>query len=310
MTRAMIGYLIGLIYCNTRTSCGCLASLTELAHDRLYRLLYLYFPYSRWLREWFAARLAGGGQGYLILDDTTWQRWTRKAEAVSLVWDARVGQVVFGMNVVLLIWTDGRRNVPLELRVWQKGGKSNVKMAEELLLEARQSGLTPEFVLFDCWYSSTDIRHLTDSFGWRYICRAKRNRLFERVKISRRCRHRVGRAIGSLREIRHQILLVKDGQKFLLTNSLELTSQTVKQIYRKRQPVEETCRVLKQEFGSGKCRARSKQAQTADLDLGLYALCLVQMKAENETVYRFKENLFREAIPTQHQFIQTFTVFA
>ena len=69
-------------------------------------------------------------------------------------------------------------------------------------------------------------------------------------------------------------------------------------------------RLLKQEFGWSKCRARSKQAQTAHLHLGLYALCLIQMKAKNETVYQFKQNLFREAIPTQTQFIETFTASA
>jgi hypothetical protein len=306
MTPAMIGYLIGLIYRNTRTSCVCLASLTELAHDQLYRLLYRDFPFSRRLWEWFAGQLIGSG-GYLILDDTTWQRWTRKAEAVSFVWDSRVGKVVFGMSVVLLVWTDGRRKVPLGIRVWQKGGKSKVVLAEELLRQSYLRGIKPEFVLFDSWYASRDILHLIADFGWRYICRAKRNRLFEGVKISKCFRHRFGRKTGSLRQIGHKILLIKDGQKFMMTNALELSSAAVKQIYRNRQQVEETFRLLKQEFGWGKCRARSLQAQTAHLHLGLYALCLVQMKAQGQSVYQFKQDLFREAIPTQRQFIQTFT---
>ena len=105
-------------------------------------------------------------------------------------------------------------------------------------------------------------------------------------------------------------MLVKDGARFLISNELSLTSRAVKRHYRFRQQVEESFRFLKQEFGWGKCRAQKVQAQTAHLHLGLYALCLVQMKAENETVYKFKQNLFREAIPTQNQFIQTFTVFA
>lgn len=95
-----------------------------------------------------------------------------------------------------------------------------------------------------------------------------------------------------------------------MTNEISLTSQTIKRLYQFRQQVEETFRLLKQEFGWGKCRARSVQAQTAHLHLGLYALCLVQMTAENETVYKFKQNLFRAAIPTQTQFIQTFTICA
>lgn len=309
MTPAMIGYLKGLIYRNTRTSCVCLASLSDLAHDQLYRLLYADFPYSRRLWEWFAVKLIGE-RGYLVLDDTTWQRWTKKADAVSFVWDSSVGKVVFGMSVVLLIWTDGKRKVPLGIRVWQKGGKSKVELAEELLRQARLRGIIPAFVLFDSWYAASSLLELIDDFGWRYIAAAKRNRLFEGVKIGKFFRHRFGRATGSLRKLRHQILLVKDGQKFLITNELSLTSRAAKSHYRNRQQVEETFRLLKQEFGWGKCRARSLMAQTAHLHLGLYALCLVQMQAEGETVYQFKQNLFRAAIPTQDQFIQTFTVFA
>ena len=137
-----------------------------------------------------------------------------------------------------------------------------------------------------------------------------RNRLFDDVKIGKVFRHRFGRAVGRLRKLEHQILLVKDGQKFLISNEISLTSGAVRRYYRFRQQVEETFRLLKQEFGWGKCRARSVKAQTAHLHLGLYALCLVQMKAKNETVYRFKQNLFRQAIPTQNQFIEAFTVTA
>ena len=309
MTPALVGYLIGLIYRNTRTSCVCLASLTGIAHDQLYRLLYSDFPYSRRLWEWFASKLVGE-KGYLVLDDTTWQRWTKRAEAVSFVWDSRIGKVVFGMSVVLIVWTDGKRKVPLGLRVWKKGGKSKVELAAELLRQAYERGISPEFVLFDSWYSARILLELIDGFGWRYISAAKRNRLFEAVKIGKYFHHRFGRAVGNLRKIHHQILLVKDGSKFLISNEVSLTSRAVRRHYRFRQQIEETFRLLKQEFGWGKCRARSVKAQSAHLHLGLYALCLVQMKMKNETVYQFKQNLFRAAIPTQNQFIEAFTVAA
>lgn len=309
MTPAMLGYLIGLIYRNTRTSCVCLASLTQIAHDRLYRLLYSNFPYSRRLWEWFARYLVGSN-GYLILDDTTWRRYTKKAEAVSYVWDSSAGKIVFGMNVVLLIWTDGKRKVPIGLRVWKKGGKSKVKLAKELLREAKKKGLSPAFVLFDSWYSATELLNLIDRFGWKYIGGVKRNRLLDGTRIDELFHHRFGRKTGHLRKVEREVLIVKNGKKYYLTNSVSLNSKQVRINYSHRQQVEEMFRLLKQEFGWNKCRARSKQAQTAHLHLGLYALCLVQMKAKEETVYQFKQNLFREAIPTQNQFIEAFTASA
>ncbi len=301
----MIGYLTGLIYRNTRSSCCCLASLTQTAHDRFYRLLYANFPYSRRMWEWFASRLISA-DGYLIVDDTAWQRFTKRAEAVSFVWDSQVGKVVFGMNVVLLIWTDGKRKVPLGMRIWQKGGRSKIELACEIFAQARADGVKPLYVLFDSWYSCNKLLNLLDSFGWRYIGRAKVNRVLEKVTIGKAFHHRFGRKIGNLRKVGHQNLVVKDGRRFWLSNDLTLTSGQLKRHYRFRQQVEETFRLLKQEFGWGKCQAGTKQAQNAHLHLGLYALSLVQMKAGEETAYKFKQNLFREAIPTQQQFIELF----
>ena len=307
---AMRFYLIGLIYRNSRMSCVCLASLVEVAHDRLYRVLYLAFPYSRRMWEWFAMTLVK--DGYLLIDDTIWQRYGKKLEAVSFVWDSTIGKKVLGTNVVLLIWTDGKRRIPLSLRIWRKGGKSKLKLAEEMLWESRRRGITPLYVLFDAWYSGESLLNLLNQFGWQYITRVKKNRLFNGVRIDRTFCHTYGRRTGALKKIGHEVLIVKDGERYLLTNNLELTSAEVKRIYPMRQQIEEVFRLLKQEFGWGKCRANSVQAQKAHLHLGLYAFCLAQSKAEEkgQTIYAYKQDLFRQQIPTATQFLQCFTAIA
>lgn len=308
---AMQFYLIGLIYRNSRMSCSCLASLVEIAHDRLYRVLYLSFPYSRRLWEWIGAKLVKSG-GCLIIDDTTWQRCGKKLESVSYVWDSTLGKRVFGMQVVVLVWTDGKRRIPVGVRIWQKGGKSKLRLAQELLCEAHRHGLSPEFVLFDSWYAGESLLNLMASFGWQYVTKAKKNRLFEKVRLDQSFRRRYGSRSGHLKRIRHLVLIVKDGKKYYLTNALELTSAQVKRVYRVRQQIEEVFRLLKQEFGWGRCRAASTQSQKAHLHLSLYAFCLVQNQAieKQQTIYAFKQDLFREAIPNQAQFIQRFTAFA
>jgi hypothetical protein len=292
-------------------SCVCLAELVQVAHDRLYRVLYLSFPYSRRLWEWMAANLVKA-DGYLIIDDTTWQRFGKKLEGASFVWDSTPGKRVFGMQVVLLIWTDGKWRIPLGIRIWQKGGKSKLKLAQEMLCEAGRRGINPAFVLFDSWYSGESLLNLLNSFGWKYITKAKRNRLLDKVRLDKTFRHRFGRRAGNLKKIRHSVLIVKDGRKYYLTNDLSLTSSEVKRFYRFRQQVEEVFRLLKQEFGWGCCRAASIQSQKAHLHLGLYAFCLTQNKAyeENQTIYAFKQDLFRQQIPTQRQFVQCFTAIA
>src|SRR5436853_7862464 len=132
LTPAMQAYLIGLIYRNTRSSCLALACLSSsVSHDTLNRCLRSSFPWSRRLWELFASRMIHPG-GYLVLDDTTWQRQTKVAEAVTKVWSSTAGSVRLGMQVVRLIWTDGKRKVPISMRLWQKGGKSKVELATEM----------------------------------------------------------------------------------------------------------------------------------------------------------------------------------
>ena len=102
ITPAMAMYLMGLLYRNTRTSCVSLALLcTQVSHDTLRRVLYQKVPWSRRLWDIFVQGLVSTG-GYLVIDDTSWERFTRVAEAVSWVWSSSVGKPVWGMQVVLL----------------------------------------------------------------------------------------------------------------------------------------------------------------------------------------------------------------
>ncbi len=253
---------------------------------------------ERRLWEHFAARLVRGG-GYLILDDTCWVRWAKKSEAVSWVWSSTHGRTVRGMQVVLLLWTDGRVKVPLGVRLWQKGSKSKVELAAELLSEAQRRGLCPKYVLFDSWYAASHLLHLLAEMGWKYVARLKSNRLFEGAAVRQRWRHRFGRRVGRLRKIKHEVAVVKDGRRYFVTNDVGLSSAEVKGHYRQRQHIEETFRLLKQEFGWRRASAQKLQAQRAHLHLGLYALCVTQQAAtmKGQTLYAYKQELFHLPIP-------------
>jgi hypothetical protein len=140
LTPAMEAYLIALIYRNTRTSCLSLSAVcAHISHDRLQRMLYEKFAWSRRLWDLFAAAMVREG-GYLIIDDTAWARWVEYSEAVSWVWSSTHGRVQRGHQLVLLVWTDGRVRVPLGMRLWKKGGHSKVELAAQLLREEAAGG--------------------------------------------------------------------------------------------------------------------------------------------------------------------------
>jgi putative transposase len=250
--------------------------------------------------------------GYLGLDDTTWQRQTKVAGAVAKVWSSRAGGVRLGMQVVLLVWTDGKRKVPISMRLWHKGGKSKVELAIEMLREAANWGVQPSYVLFDSWYAARAIFNRLTQVGWKYVARIKSNRLLDGQAPKQKWPQRFGQARGYLKKVDEEVRVIKDGKRYWVSNAVDLKPAQIKRVYRHRQQVEETFRLLKQEFGWGGSSTRKAEAQTAHLHLGLMALCLTQQAAlaQEQTVYAFKRELFRQPIPDQLPFLEHFKVAA
>jgi hypothetical protein len=50
---------------------------------------------------------------------------------------------VYGLSLVLLVWTNGTARIPLGLRFWHKGGPSKYALALELLRYARNRLAAP-----------------------------------------------------------------------------------------------------------------------------------------------------------------------
>jgi putative transposase len=312
LTPALQAYLTALIYRNAPSSCLSLAAICPAAsHDGLNRLRHSSFPCSRRLWELFASRMIHQG-GYLVLDDTTWERWAKHSEAVAWVWSSSAGHITQGMPVVLLIWTDGKRKIPVSMRLWQKGGKSKVELAQEMFNEAAERGIHPQCVLFDSWYTSRGILNLLAGLGWKYVARIKSNRLLDGERISQKWPHRFGQARGHLKQVDQEERIIKDGKRYFVTNDLELKPAQIKRQYRVRQQIEETFRLLKQEFGWSGSSVRKAKAQTAHLHLGLMALCLTQQAAltQGQTVYAFKRTSFQQPIPSQLPFLEHFLAAA
>jgi putative transposase len=304
----MATYLIALLFRNTRTSCVSLALLcAHVSHDTLRRVLYQKVPWSRRLWECFAQRFVLSG-GYLVIDDSSWERFTRVADAVSWVWSSSVGKPVWGMQVVMLFWTDGKWKVPLGIRLWRKGGPSKIEWAIGLLSQAQRWGLQPAYILCDSWYAAAQLLNLLDRWGWKYVARLKSNRKLDKVALRTKWPHRYGQAQGNLHRVGHTVLVIKDGRRYWGTNDLRLTPHAVKAHYSHRQQIEETFRLLKQEFGWGSCSCQKQQAQWAHLHLGLYALLLTQHTAfaRHQTIYAFRQSLFVQPVPQNPLALQEF----
>jgi hypothetical protein len=131
-------YLTALLYDRTSASCMALAEALEtVAHDRLTRLLQSEWSGQRLLELAFRT-LFVWERGYLIIDDTVIPKPFATAIAgLAWVFSSLEGKPVYGLSIVLLVWTNGTLRIPLGMRLWRQGGPSKYALALEWLSSAR-----------------------------------------------------------------------------------------------------------------------------------------------------------------------------
>ena len=92
--------------------------------------------------------------------------------------------MVDGINLATLLWSKAEALVPTDFRVYDKprDGLTKNDHFRAMLEQAKERGFEPRYVLFDSWYSSLDNLKAIRSYGWRWLCRLKSNRLVNQDK--------------------------------------------------------------------------------------------------------------------------------
>jgi putative transposase len=249
-------YLTALLYFAEVSTCVAMAqALQHASHDRLTRMLSGDW-FGQTLLELALRALFTVVGGDLIVDDTVVEKpyATCLAEA-AWVWSSKQRQVVFGIPLVLLVWTDGQVRVPLAFRLWRKGGPSKFDLALELLSYARNRlGCKPQFVLFDAWYPSKKLLKRIRDYGWYFVCQLKKNRRFEGHPLKAYRRQPYWQALGHLAG-GLKVLVVRYRRKYYVTNRLSLAAVEVRTIYKRRHEIEEVFKMLKSQFNLEACQA-------------------------------------------------------
>ena len=259
-------YLMALRYCTNIATCSAMAGAFDSAsHDQLTRMLQ--GPWSGHILLNLALRaLFTVAGGVLIVDDTVIEKpYARLLGEAAWGWSSQQRKVVFGVSVVLLVWTDGQVRIPLAFRLWHKGGPSKFDLALELLSYARNRlRCKPQFVLFDSWYPSKKLLKRMRDYGWYFVCQRKKNRSFEgralHAYLQQPYWHAVGALSGGLK-----VLVVRYRRKYYATNRLSLSAKEVRTLYRKRQEVEEVIRVLKSQRNLEACQTGYRRPGTEQL---------------------------------------------
>lgn len=311
MEALMTLYIIALCYRATKANAVELAECFEaVSHDQFTRLLQTPGCWPTRLWQGFAQRRLGQG-GWLELDDTVLDKFGEHIFGVAWVYCSRLQKVVRGLNVVALIWTDGQRRVPIGIKIWRKGKQSKVVLAAQLLRWAHRLGLQPDYVIMDSWYSAKRLLKQVRAYGWHFVTRLKKNRSFRGKALAGQWPQRFGHATGKLSG-GIEVLVVKDGKRYLATSALTLSVVQVKALYAQRQQIEEFFKILRGQLRWHQCPARSRAAQTAHLHLCLMAYCVLETEAHQQqtTIYRVRRQLFRQEVPRQTPLLEPFSLAA
>ena len=187
-------YLMALLYFTNITTCSAIADAFDSAsHDQLTRMLQGHLVgadtpqpgLAHCSRRW----------GYLILDDTVMEKpYARLLGEAAWVWSSKQRKVVFGVSVVLLVWTDGQVRIPLAFRLWQKAGPSKFDLALEMLSYARnRCGVSPSLSSSTRGIRRKKLLKRLRDYGWYFVCQLKKNRRFEGQPLAGICSNPTGR---------------------------------------------------------------------------------------------------------------------
>jgi len=279
-----------------------------MAHDAVSRWLskFTFKPQELWNQ---VKNLVNPKAGYLVVDDTTLdKRYSKENELAKLQYSGDEHGLVNGISLVNLLWTDPKKCVPVDYRIYQKevDGKTKNDLFLELLKKALKRGFSPLYVLFDSWYSSLENLKFIRSQKLKFICNLKSNRIVSR--------HRVQMSLSDLsladKQVEKvwlkgfgQILVCKvvatNGDiTYLATNDLSLTSyDEFTGHFEQRWNIEEFHRGIKQTTGIEKCYSVKAQSQKTHIFSAFVAFVRLEAVRVSESIswYEQKASITRFA---------------
>lgn len=286
------------------------AQIDPPAHDSFTRLLTFLQPDPETLWKEAQSQIRCD-DGILVLDDSTLDKpYARKIDLVGWHWSGKHHEVVKGINLLSLLWTDGDRHIPCDYRVYDKvhDGLSKNDLFTQLLTQAKQRGLQPRCVCFDSWYSSLEnLKHIR-SLGWTWLGRLKSNR---KVRVDFGAAQAIGSVdippqgrvvhlpgYGSIRVFR--VVATNGDTEHWATNDLGMDALTRLKYGDFAWRIEEYHRGIKQFCGVEGCRARSARAQRNHIGMSLRAFLRMEYHcfALGLSWFQAKMDIIRHAVRT------------
>ena len=229
-------------------------------------------------------------------------------ELVTRHWSGKHQQVVSGINLITLMWTDGDTHIPCDYRLYNKQQDNLTKNDhfQSLIATADERGFRPACVVFDSWYSSLKNLKTIGKYQWHWLTRLKSNR---QVNLDRQGNQPVSQLpISEKGSIVHLkgYGLIKVFKIVSPNGDIEYWASSdlsMNELYRLKYAelswsIEEYHRGIKQLVGVERCLARTAIAQRNHIGLALRAFLRIERHCFSTGISWFeaKASIIRQAV--------------
>lgn len=277
----LLQYIIGLLIVDKNPTMVRISQcIRNCYHDGLFRMLsgmnLTVAALSKILIYFIEKNRRAKVKGWLIIDDTSIvKKFAGKIGPAGFAWCGCVGKIANSVHFVTLLWTDGQWNFPVGFRVWtpkkdtsgkkRRHYKTRVDLARELIVDNIDFCKTCQYLTFDSWYCSK--RFLSLMRGLRIHCvsalKKNRNIIFNKrkMKVSDLAVGFSGKAyLPGFGDVFIYCSRIGRNEHCLVSTDTRLKYKQVRKRYKRRWPIEEFFRNIKQNAGLCSCQCRKNAA--------------------------------------------------
>src|SRR5699024_99125 len=259
--------------------------------------------------------------GYIVIDDSVFQRTGKKLPGAGEFYDHTEGEPVWGQDLVYAFYTDDKTSYPLAFRQYQKADdedqdneETKYDLSREIVTELEEEvGVPADTYLFDSWFAhDSDLIKHVESYGKDWIGPLRSNRqvtfdneemrvdaLEERIdKVEREINEETYKIrtktlpitqLGEIRLVIAEKVTDEDENnpvKYLATNKIDAPSGHLIRSYSYRWRIETFFEDSKQDLGLGGCEVRDSDGASRHWHLQMLTYSLLRLGPESSVSER------------------------
>lgn len=243
-------------------------SLSLASPQFTYRQNYYFITEARWNEEELnEKRIAFLNQdkrtrmqsdGLLVIDDTSFKKYGSKTDGVYRQYSPEEGKVARCKVIVSSNYADGKRNYPLDLESYYRDDVSKLKLAELLIIKAKNRHPQLKHTAFDSWYCKKSVIKTAEEKGLYFYSQLRRDRkvVYQKrlMKASRLVKPASTSSVSFAKIYDFKEVYVNDlgtyriviwNEKIYITNNYQISASQVIDYYERRWAIDQFYREAK-----------------------------------------------------------------